>query len=330
MKILFFSGIVLVAIAGKFVAWQSFAPATFYSIVDPLGQDDLEISPSSIDLGELTVGEKRSVDIQIVNRQRRSIRLLPPFADCGCLRSRLDKDEIAPGEAATLSFDFRAPSRPGESHKRIAVRAESSQLVWPIPVHCQVKADVWPSPVRLSVQLSQSGKGSTWGSINHQQHQSITRVVASHPDVMDVRWTNTSETSRSFEVDIHDRQAGQGTLSFFGDEGDVPQATVPIRWSPAQLVACSPRHLVLRRQRGAPQRFQITVLSDAAKISGLEIVPAVDWIQLTNRQQLSRRVTTFTVVANVRRMPRGFQGQLVRIAAMNAPHQTHVSAKVEL
>ncbi len=66
---------------------------------------------------------------QLVNESNRPIRIMEAQATCGCTVPYFTKDNIAPGDTATLTVTYLANGRPGKFEKNIYVKSSDAPSV---------------------------------------------------------------------------------------------------------------------------------------------------------------------------------------------------------
>lgn len=76
-----------------------------------------ELSPGSLDLGELTHGEIKTFPLEIENKGQGDLLIRKVFSSCSCLEFEYPSSPIAPGTTAILQVSFNSRGRIGEVEK---------------------------------------------------------------------------------------------------------------------------------------------------------------------------------------------------------------------
>ncbi len=81
----------------------------------------LSADPKVIDVGDVPIHSKHEFHTQIVNHGAMAVTIKKVRPNCGCTEVHLDKMNLAPGEATSLSGVYEVGSSPGSASKQIAI-----------------------------------------------------------------------------------------------------------------------------------------------------------------------------------------------------------------
>jgi len=70
------------------------------------GAPDIELSQSETDLGEITIGEIRTVDIPVQNLGSGDLIIEAVSTSCGCTTASIEPEVIPPGGTGTLTVRY--------------------------------------------------------------------------------------------------------------------------------------------------------------------------------------------------------------------------------
>jgi len=70
------------------------------------GPPDLVLEDQSVDLGEVTNGQLRTIEIRVENRGRGDLVIEAVTSSCGCTTATVDPTRIGPGEAGKLTVTY--------------------------------------------------------------------------------------------------------------------------------------------------------------------------------------------------------------------------------
>ena len=81
----------------------------------------ISVPESSFDFGEITDGENVTHDFVVFNTGDDVLKIINVRASCGCTAAKPEKDQIAPGESATVNVQFNSSGRQGSQRKYVYV-----------------------------------------------------------------------------------------------------------------------------------------------------------------------------------------------------------------
>ena len=85
----------------------------------------IEWKKTSLDLGVVKKGETKELTFEFTNNGDQAVRILEAKGSCGCTVVDYNKDEILPGESATIAANFKS-SKVGMFKKTVRVKTTAS------------------------------------------------------------------------------------------------------------------------------------------------------------------------------------------------------------
>lgn len=98
-----------------------------------LSEEELKNAPvahfetTSIDFGEIKVGEKADCDFILENKGKSNLIIRKTKASCGCTAVTLGEKTLQPGASTTIRASFNSSGRKGRQHKSITVITNDPQ-----------------------------------------------------------------------------------------------------------------------------------------------------------------------------------------------------------
>ncbi len=86
----------------------------------------IEWKSTIIDIGEVKSGEVQNLEFEFTNQSDESVTILEAKGSCGCTNVKHPKTEIAPGETASISAQFKS-AKAGVFKKNIRIKTSASQ-----------------------------------------------------------------------------------------------------------------------------------------------------------------------------------------------------------
>lgn len=81
---------------------------------------------TSLEIGSVKAGELVELSFEFTNEGTSVVQILEAKGSCGCTVVDFPKDEISPGESATISANFKS-SKPGQFRKSVKVKTTASE-----------------------------------------------------------------------------------------------------------------------------------------------------------------------------------------------------------
>jgi hypothetical protein len=305
------------------------APSENASNIEAWNIDSLQVTP--VDLGTLQTGETCQFKVSLRNTSAWPIALSSPQTDCGCIHQGENKPLfIAADTSIEVMFSFRAPTWPGDVHKKITFIAhDAANLVWQVPVAGRVVAKAWAVPPAL--ELSWDGKSVLEPSIAlyHDEQTTIGPVVSNSPAV-----SVEKETGKTLHLNltIHPPPLKAGDtwetiLQVFDLSCTSELLRIPVRVTRPAELRCIPTEIRLTSANEPGNRLERTVLvlTHADVGSALDVKPLFPWIHIDN---VERRPRGFSVSLHVDRsavpvdrsaVPENFGDSIVQFSLPGKP-----------
>ncbi len=90
------------------------------------GISPLKWKATSINLGEVSVNEKKELSFEFTNTSDASITILEAKGSCGCTNVQFPREEIKSGETASITADFRS-GKVGAFKKNIRIKTSENE-----------------------------------------------------------------------------------------------------------------------------------------------------------------------------------------------------------
>ena len=149
----------------------------------------LQIQPDSIDLGEISNEEAKSIEFTVTNIGSGVLTIPEGYAglraSCGCTQPSIDKHALAPGETATVSVVFNPANKRGQTDTRVTVLSDDpSQPQAVVHVRSYVKETLRVEPRMVG-----------FGRLDHKTsaEQSL-KVLSSKPEFKVVSVKSAEDT----------------------------------------------------------------------------------------------------------------------------------------
>jgi methylamine utilization protein MauE/uncharacterized protein DUF1573 len=101
------------AVFGLFVLGSSLMFGSVESAVAHLRGERVSIRPTVLDAGSGPIGDVRTIEIEVVNRTERAVRLIGGTSDCSCIVTQDLPITLAPGATVPVPFTLRFTGSPG-------------------------------------------------------------------------------------------------------------------------------------------------------------------------------------------------------------------------
>lgn len=288
----------------------------YYFIADrtaKLSQDSVVYEP--VDLGELKPNEIRKGEVRLRSRSKLAIDLEPPQSTCGCIV--LDKSivQLARLGEAAISFEFRAPSKPGVTFKEIVIRAkEVPEVEWRVPVSGIVVANLWCEPWPLDIEYD--NKEGLRGAIIIHHIPGKRIAVKSLKTVKglgnSLRRVDKDVSAVDLTFDLQSAVAAKsGETVLLISDGSLDSLAVPVSWKPRPKIRFMPETPELSRSSvdGQVLRKKVLVLSRTpGKISAESLVA---WAHVEDMQPI-KSGSILSIVFDREQLPDDFDLPIVR------------------
>lgn len=304
-----------------------------YERLNPVRLESLEVTPATVDLGIIGLGEIREAVVSLKNVSDRPIVFLPPEADCGCILTRLDPMVLKSGKTAVLRNKVRAPGVPEAFRRSVYVKAAGNDtIVWKMNFTGRSYAEVWAEPPLLDVEVDPGQDVQLTLKVHHEGESIIEPRISSDKflQVQPLELVGDSHMS-NYEIHIgHIGRAATGTskIDFIDQTSNTPVLTVPLHWRQRLALKCVPNHLAITAGDFTNGRFQrrFFVFSRSPKaLEDLNVESLAAWVQITDKQ---RRDNHMQLVAefNPALMPANIAGPIIKVRSVGESETAHINA----
>lgn len=90
-----------------------------------MSAQEIELSESNVDLGNIQFNGKAVTTVQIKNTGDKPLIISDAKASCGCTVPTWPKDPIAPGKSAPMTVEYTTTSRAGAFNKTVTVNSNA-------------------------------------------------------------------------------------------------------------------------------------------------------------------------------------------------------------
>ncbi|MBA5630427.1 DUF1573 domain-containing protein [Moheibacter lacus] len=101
------------------------ATAFFIGGIALMNAQEIEISESNVDLGNIKYGGKAVSTVQIKNTGDKPLIISDAKASCGCTVPKWPKDPIAPGKSAPMTVEYTTTSKAGAFNKTVTISSNA-------------------------------------------------------------------------------------------------------------------------------------------------------------------------------------------------------------
>lgn len=86
---------------------------------------EIEISESNVDLGNIEFGGKAVTTVQIKNTGNKPLIISEAKASCGCTVPTWPKEPIAPGKTADMTVEYTTTKKAGAFNKTVTINSNA-------------------------------------------------------------------------------------------------------------------------------------------------------------------------------------------------------------
>lgn len=102
-----------------------FVGAFIVATVGILSAQEIEISESNVDLGEVAYGGKAIATVQVRNTGDKPLIISDAKASCGCTVPKWPKEPIAPGKSADMTVEYTTTTKEGAFNKTVTISSNA-------------------------------------------------------------------------------------------------------------------------------------------------------------------------------------------------------------
>lgn len=90
-----------------------------------LSAQEIELSESTVDLGNVKLGGKAIATVQVKNTGNKPLIISEAKASCGCTVPKYPKEPIAPGKSAEMTVEYTTTSKAGAFNKTVTISSNA-------------------------------------------------------------------------------------------------------------------------------------------------------------------------------------------------------------
>lgn len=90
-----------------------------------LSAQEIELSESTVDLGDVKLGGKAIATVQVKNTGNKPLIISEAKASCGCTVPKYPKEPIAPGKSADMTVEYTTTSKAGAFNKTVTISSNA-------------------------------------------------------------------------------------------------------------------------------------------------------------------------------------------------------------
>lgn len=281
-----------------------FSPSLYVAYVNglnaamPVTPESLECSP--VELGSVDLGAQQSATSLIRNLTSRTVRLSQPVTSCGCVMIEKGPDQLRPGEAAKLRFQYQAPSRPGKIDRQIVLAASDFPSVsWTIPIRGEVVASIWAEPAKIELETDLNGAAEIMVRVHHHGSASFNEIRSNSDEVQIDPLPDRNNVLpikvRVVSTATNASQPRTAAIQFLTGSVNGPREvfSLPVSWKSASKIQCSPSTVTLKDYGRTARDLAQTVLVrglDESERERLKVFPLKKWVRVTERRTIGNMV----------------------------------------
>lgn len=86
---------------------------------------EIELSESNVDLGEIKFGGKAITTVQVKNTGDKPLIISKADASCGCTVPKYPKEPILPGKSADMTIEYTTTKKAGAFNKTVTINSNA-------------------------------------------------------------------------------------------------------------------------------------------------------------------------------------------------------------
>lgn len=90
-----------------------------------LSAQEIELSESTVDLGNVKNGGKAIATVQVKNTGDKPLIISEAKASCGCTVPKWPKEPIAPGKSADMTIEYTTTTKAGAFNKTVTISSNA-------------------------------------------------------------------------------------------------------------------------------------------------------------------------------------------------------------
>jgi len=90
-----------------------------------LNAQEIELSESTVDLGNIAFGGKAVTTVKVKNTGDKPLIISDAKASCGCTVPKFPKEPIAPGKSGEMTVEYTTTSKAGAFNKTVTINSNA-------------------------------------------------------------------------------------------------------------------------------------------------------------------------------------------------------------
>jgi hypothetical protein len=263
------------------------------------GKVSLALNPATVDLGELNAGEKRTVEVAVLNNSDQSVRMNRPTASCGCVAAQLSDSVLLPHDKVSLTFVVTAPSTPAELAKNVKLTSpDLPGRVWEVQIHGKVDPVVWSDPATVSGELDHDGVADFSVVVKFRKHRQPVRVTSKSNEIQ-ITSVVSGPSEETVKGTIRSQAANRATLDVVRisqEKADGPLLQIPVAWHFRPEIRLQPSAVWVGDSKSSSisqKRLTIMAVTDPLLRGPRAIVveSLVPWAKVSSQRALNANTT---------------------------------------
>jgi Protein of unknown function (DUF1573) len=292
-------------------AWHDQSVTHWLGISQPLGEQSIVFTPSSVAINRVDVGATVTRNVTISNCSDRRITGLAAHSDCSCLQPRGMPTVLEPNESKTLSCVLNVPSTPGRIRRRIAISSsQEPDVTWTVPITGEAVAQIWSSPRSISMTLDQ-GLGCDYLRIQFIDEFKPAAIICDDTRLA-VREIARNSESVDVELSVVSDNAGVAVLKVVREGGEV-LCKVPVQWSIRPDAVIVPDTIYLPAQKPPAHLDVFITLAESQESTDLVLHAIVPWITNVTRYRIDERRMRARLELDQAGIPEMFDGAVLTV-----------------
>ena len=269
--------------------------------------EEMKIEPGQILIGQMERGERRTAYAKLLNPSTKTIYLNEPRTTCGCVQAALDRQQIGPGEQATLRLTVAAgPSPENFSQKVFLSAVEKPEALQSITVTGTVAPEFWTHPETIFGELDETGNVCLDMCILTADGGEIMSASSSSEHVR-IEWREGLGNARHVGIHVNSHESGSATLEGVGrtEASERRVVKLPINWRRRPDLRIMPSRFAM--YKGDKDKLIVplfvygkpTVLDKGVLIDSL-----FPWVEVTEKTRLNAWTIKVSLVVDQKTAPR--------------------------
>jgi hypothetical protein len=175
------------------------------------------MTPSSLDFGEILLGQKRTLTVAVENTGKQPVTVYRTLFSCTCLGGAMEAPVVPPGQSVSLNVTFTGlPGRRSYSAQASVITDEPGACKYDLPIQGKIEQDFIQEPEILSFGTLEGGATKTLEILLKRRDGApftITGIKASRPE-FNFSWKPAGEgKSSAYSIQVTAKALRPGIIA---------------------------------------------------------------------------------------------------------------------